>query len=563
MNIPPYNIGLKPAPATWLRRLLVPAVACTVLLSGRAQAEIRGPYEQDKDTLHLWHMDGGQVPLPDFGLDPITLTAARNGATLSTASYSGFGNALNTFGGGPDVTTEAGRGAYLSAKPLVNGLADNVAMTYAGSDGAFTFEALVRVDFDPTVNYGLRFPDHGLERFMQIVNLDADEPTNRTCQFRIIPIGVQDRNRNPEVEFINLNRDGKEGAIQSLVVDIPTTGADAIAIHSWYHVAVTYNGKPGTTDNLKFYWTRLQPSQTAARLIGTGTMVKNLPKDCSPDLAIGQTGRQSNVNTFPNQNFVGLIDEVRISSIARQPTGMIFTGQPAAIASTAPHPAAAAPAAASPQKAGNDQSMLWVMIGGGVVVVGVVIWVVLNSRKPAAKDKAQAGRQAANGSSLVLPGNKAAASATGRSNTLTQPLPTPAGSAPMTNGSLLGSVTPEVIKPASTTPKEAGVYGNLHKVSLLDVIQLECLNKTSSIIEVIHETSKGQIFIEHGEIIHATIGGAGGEDAFLVLFAMSHGEFSVIPFAAPPSRTINTAWMNLLMEATMLRDKRASTTTTN
>jgi len=548
----------------WLRRLLLPAAACTGLLAGRLQAEIRGPYQQDKDTLHLWHMDGSQVPLPDFGLDPITLTAARNGATLNAASYSGFGNALSTYGGGPDVTTEAGRGAYLSGKPLVNGLADNVSMTYAGTDGAFTFEALVRVDFDPTVNYGLRFIDHGLERFMQIVNLDADEPSNRTCQFRLIPIGVQDRNGSPQVEFINLNRDGKEGAIQSLVANIPTTGNDAIAIHNWYHVAVTYNGKPGATDNVKFYWTKLDAARTAPNLIGTGNMIRNLPKDCTPDLAIGQTGRQSAVNTFPNQNFVGLIDEVRISSIARSTTDMIFYGHPAAIASTTPTPAAA-PATASPKKAGGDQSMLWVMIGGGVVIAGVLVWVAMNFRKPSAgaKAKAQRGRApATNGSALILPGNKAPTPAASRNNTVTQSLPIPGSATPMTNGTPLGSVAPDSVKPASA-PKETGVYGNLQKVSLLDVIQLECLNKTSSIIEVVHETSHGQIFIEQGEIIHATIGGAGGEDAFLVLFAMSHGEFSVKPFTMPPSRTINTTWMNLLMEATMLRDKRANSTTSN
>src|ERR1035441_10791285 len=69
------------------------------------------------------------------------------GATLGNPSYlSGsisFGNALNTAAGG------GGKGDLLAASPT----AWNVTITLADpTTGAFTFEAIVQIGFDPTVS---------------------------------------------------------------------------------------------------------------------------------------------------------------------------------------------------------------------------------------------------------------------------------------------------------------------------------------------------------------------------------------------------------------------------
>src|SRR5690348_1492565 len=112
------------------------------------------PYTADADTLHLWHMNEQTVPVIDLGSDSLHLTALRNGATLGNVSYRGFGTALSTYDGGPESTADAAHDAYLAAKPLVNGPGDNILMNYAGPSGAFTFEAMVRVDFDPEGTFG-------------------------------------------------------------------------------------------------------------------------------------------------------------------------------------------------------------------------------------------------------------------------------------------------------------------------------------------------------------------------------------------------------------------------
>src|ERR1051325_4923754 len=133
------------------------------------------PYAPDPDTLHLWHMNDQSVPVIDMGSDGTHLTALRNGATLGNVSYRGFGTALSTYDGGPEATNDAGHDAYLAARPLVNGSGDNVVINYCGASGAFTFEALVRIDFDPeaSVSTNSMATNHG--NFMQLINLDADE----------------------------------------------------------------------------------------------------------------------------------------------------------------------------------------------------------------------------------------------------------------------------------------------------------------------------------------------------------------------------------------------------
>jgi len=316
-------------------------LAGVALSMGVAHPEILGPYTPDPDTLHLWHMNESTPPVVDAAANGTDLTALENGATLGNESYvnaKGFGTALGTYTGNPATRPgSAGQDCYLSALPLQNGAGDNVTISYAGSSDAYTYEAMVRIDFNPTASFGADGWGQGRNLFMQIINADADENANRVFQFRLAPIGTLNGNSSILLEFINLN---KGVSPQSLTAAIPAEGPDAIREGSWYHVAVTYNGQPDQPDNLRFYWTLLDPSRVAANQIGTSQMTQSLPGGCAPDFAIGQTGRQSPVTPTPNNNFVGLIDEVRISGIARADNGMLF-GIRGALASTAAKPAPA------------------------------------------------------------------------------------------------------------------------------------------------------------------------------------------------------------------------------
>lgn len=103
-----------------------------------------------------------------------------------------------------------------------------------------------------------------------------------------------------------------------------------------------------------------------------------------------------------------------------------------------------------------------------------------------------------------------------------------------------------------------GFTGTLRQVGLTDVIQIECLRRNSTILEVLSPGIRGEIFIEVGSIVHATAGALSGEKALFRLLAISNGQFRVQPFHNPPQHTIQGSWEYLLMEAARMRDETTS-----
>ena len=554
----------------WTTSLLPVSLTLAGVIAARG--DIAGPYVPDADTLHLWHLNEQVVPVVDVGSDGTHLTALRNGATLGSPSWPGFGLALSTYDGGPDAASDAGMDAYLSARPLVNDKADNLPVAYAGPTGAFTHEALVRIDFDPQTAFGTNAAGDVRSTFMQILNFDADEATNRACQFRLVPVGVLKGNPEPLLEFINLGRDRSP---QSLTAKIPTTGPDAINQGSWYHVAVTYDGSPNQPNNLKFYWSLLEPSRTTASLIGSGRMTSSLPVGCQPDMAIGQTGRQSPVTPHPNQHFVGLIDEVRVSGVARSPAQMVFTGT-TALAAVLPVVTNATASVESGEESAapsHTRSATWLIAGALLVIAGLLGWLAFVLKRLVS-------------SAAMRPAN-AAVPETPEYRPVYQPQPAPQPAPQPRAYSAEPSpvhveMAPPSPRPATTkvqppppAPEERkkyfddnldnqsaamelsseGFHGVLRKVGLQDLIQMECLNQRSTVLEITTEKLSGRIYMERGEILHATAGNHAGEKAFIKLFSLRGGEFNLKPFERPEERTIHCPWIHLLLEAARQRDE--------
>ncbi|HNQ73108.1 MAG TPA: response regulator [Verrucomicrobiota bacterium] len=102
---------------------------------------------------------------------------------------------------------------------------------------------------------------------------------------------------------------------------------------------------------------------------------------------------------------------------------------------------------------------------------------------------------------------------------------------------------------------EEGFRGVLRRVGLQDIIQMECLARSSSILEISHAGGTGRIFIETGQIIHAEVGALAGEEAFNHLLALTGGQFVLKPFHDPPQRSIDGQWEFLLMEAARKSDE--------
>jgi signal transduction histidine kinase len=255
------------------------------------------PYEADEATLHLWHLDEAGPPFKDDGVSPTPLLGLLNGAEAGKAPFPGFGAAVSF------QRLEGGDGPILLAKPaLDSGLKDNVDGPFpiAGPDGSFTFEALVKLDLMPEESPGLA---------LDIVSMDDEASANRVFIFRIEKPGF--------LSFLPISGNAVRGGG---LATIPTTGPHAINTSDWFHAAVAYDGRETAVNNLKLYWTRLSAGNEAANLIGQGTLTADLSQRLG-DFAIGNSG----VHT--TEFFPGLIDEVRISSIARAPHDFCFVSE--------------------------------------------------------------------------------------------------------------------------------------------------------------------------------------------------------------------------------------------
>lgn len=103
-----------------------------------------------------------------------------------------------------------------------------------------------------------------------------------------------------------------------------------------------------------------------------------------------------------------------------------------------------------------------------------------------------------------------------------------------------------------------GFSGIVRQVGLQEVIQMECIGRRSSILEVRDGQVLGQIFIKTGEIVHAAVEELAGSLAFNRLLSLDGGEFRMKPFESPPERTVNAPWEYLLMEAARSRDEGIS-----
>jgi autotransporter-associated beta strand protein len=298
-----------------------------LFIASRTGAAIVGPYTADANTLHLWHLDELAAPALDAVGNPPGTNCINlaNTAALGSNSYAGFGTALFT---GQNDSATATRSQFLSPVPGNPNTATGPFTFAAASGRAFTYEANVLIGFDPAKNLGTT-ADGGNNRNApcQIMSIEGGSGA-RIFQFRIAQVGTRPGGgtNNPTVKLVPyLTFENVSGGQNTVFADIPTNGPDAIVSNQWYHVAVSYNGVPNTVNNLKFYWTLLNPTNTFCHQIPITSFQTNssgfaVSSSTACSFEIGNQARNN------NGNFLGSIDEVRMSSIERGPGQMMFTG---------------------------------------------------------------------------------------------------------------------------------------------------------------------------------------------------------------------------------------------
>lgn len=283
------------------------AATVSLLLSGTLVADVKlQPYEVDPFTLHLWHLDEGEPPFRNSVRNGDSLRGMHNGATAGESGFPGLGRAVSFHhhtGGVPGSPTLAG--AIVTLAPgLAGGAADNTpkGFEFQGENGAFTCEALLKFDQLPSEAHSIA---------LGILTMEG-EYNERVFSFRIEKEG-----------FLSFSPLLDSGAAGGAIASIPTRGPHAINTRDWFHVAVSYDGRPGVPSALQLFWTRLDSARGGANRIGAGILSRNLAP-VAGDFAVGNEARSHVPGNAEAEPFPGLIDEVRLSSVARHPTDFIF-----------------------------------------------------------------------------------------------------------------------------------------------------------------------------------------------------------------------------------------------
>src|SRR5258706_7140707 len=102
---------------------------------------------------------------------------------------------------------------------------------------------------------------------------------------------------------------------------------------------------------------------------------------------------------------------------------------------------------------------------------------------------------------------------------------------------------------ASLLGQEAGAgFRGMQSKSLVDIIQIECLSHSSSLLRITSGPFTGKIWINEGELIDAETDGARGEEAVRAILAWKTGNFETLPAESNRPRTIFKSYNGLLLE---------------
>ncbi|MBN2367204.1 MAG: response regulator [Calditrichaeota bacterium] len=105
--------------------------------------------------------------------------------------------------------------------------------------------------------------------------------------------------------------------------------------------------------------------------------------------------------------------------------------------------------------------------------------------------------------------------------------------------------------------EDKGFKGSVADFHLSDIIQLNCLGRLTSALEVKHEHETGQIYFDNGNIVHCETDRLSGENAFYHIMSWQGGEFTVKRNVKSPHETIDKGWQSLLLEAMQQVDEHS------
>lgn len=105
---------------------------------------------------------------------------------------------------------------------------------------------------------------------------------------------------------------------------------------------------------------------------------------------------------------------------------------------------------------------------------------------------------------------------------------------------------------------DEGGFRGVQSKSMMDLIQMECLSQSSTVLRITRGSLTGRIWIVSGELIDAETEGIRGEAAFRRILEWKSGTFENLPTETNRERTITKPANALLLEAAQAMDEVAA-----
>src|SRR5262249_1154012 len=102
---------------------------------------------------------------------------------------------------------------------------------------------------------------------------------------------------------------------------------------------------------------------------------------------------------------------------------------------------------------------------------------------------------------------------------------------------------------------DEGGFRGVQSKSMMDLIQMECLSQSSTVLRITRGSLTGRIWISQGELIDAETDGDRGERAFRRILEWKSGTFENLPAEPTRERTITKPANALLLEAAQAFDE--------
>ncbi len=107
-----------------------------------------------------------------------------------------------------------------------------------------------------------------------------------------------------------------------------------------------------------------------------------------------------------------------------------------------------------------------------------------------------------------------------------------------------------------------GGFRGVQSKSLMDIIQLECISQSSSVLRISNGVLSGKIWIQNGELVDSEAADLRGEAAFQRILSWKAGNFEMLPAEPSRPRTILKSYNALLLESAQALDESRGGVTT-